>query len=82
MNDGEINMKISVEQYGDQIGVDGTIAKLLKEKKIQLLLTLKSDDNRECLEFVLNKQQAEKLAADLRARLDDPELAKNGFVVV
>jgi len=75
-------MQIRVEQYGDQIGVDGNLTKVITEKKIQLLLTITSDDNRERLEFVLNRKQAETLADKLTRSLNDPILAESGFVVV
>lgn len=75
-------MKIHVEHYGSRIGVDGNISQVLSKKEVQLLLTIKSDDDRERLEFVLNKEEATTLTGKINACLNDPVLAENGFKVV
>lgn len=76
-------MKIHVEHYGDRLGVmEGGLAKLIAEKKVQLLVTVISDDEKQRHEFILNREQALNLAEKIKSCIDNPILAENGFQVV
>ena len=74
-------MKISVTHDSEKIGVDGTITKLLTEKKVYIRLTIEDDDNKQRLEFVINHKEASHLFDRLNECLNDPRLKEYGFVL-
>jgi len=73
-------MKIKTELFGDQLGVENSLTKAFMAKEFQILITLKTDDNKNRLEFILNKKEAQTLINSLQTCF--VEGRKEGFTVV
>lgn len=73
---------IQVELYGDSIGKDGNLARLIEKKECQLLLTIYNDDSTMRNQVILSRQDAESLIEKLNSSLNNEALSENGFQVV
>ena len=75
-------MIIVTEIYGEQIGVDNNLRRLIEKKQCRILLTLQNDEQTTRHQFVLSKDDAMELIEQLQLRLSDPVVAENGFEIV
>jgi hypothetical protein len=75
-------MNISVEVFGNKIGVNNNITEALAKKEFQVLYQFKTNDCRTKIEFILNRAESEELANKIYSCLNDPDLENNGIKIV
>jgi hypothetical protein len=72
-------MKVEIEQFGSQIGVNNNITDAFKQKKLHLLLTVKDDHNKMKSEYILTGSEALDLANRINDLLNDELTQELGF---
>jgi hypothetical protein len=72
-------MKVEIEQFGSQMGVNNNITDAFKQKKLHLLLTVKDDHNKMKSEYILTGSEALDLANKINDLLNDKLTQELGF---
>lgn len=73
-------MKVKAEIYGETVGIDGGLSRLIAKKEGRVLLCFSDDKNKTRSEFVLSKEEATSLIAQIRQQINHAE--SNGFTII